>query len=209
MAVPAARAFTSLSLLSSSQVSDKRDGIVVINAGGIILLANETVTRLFGCGCVLSHGLSRVPQLSAQRPSLVPLRPAPAPTRPLNVVRGRAGKARRLICFSLLTAGAETTLHTCSVRQRYPTESDLIGRNVSCLMPPPYSAQHSTYLKRFAATGKATILDRPQQLEGKSRRGKTFPIVLTVKRTEVDGMPAFMGAQDSPASPFGACRLSI
>ncbi len=30
--------------------------------------------------------------------------------------------------------------------------------------PPPYSVQHNGYLARYAATGKATVLDTSRQL---------------------------------------------
>lgn len=58
---------------------------------------------------------------------------------------------------------------------------------VSCLMPPPYSFQHNTYLKRYMSTGSAHILMIPQRLEGRHRRGHNFRIVLTVNKVEAAG----------------------
>lgn len=85
--------------------------------------------------------------------------------------------------------------------RRYPGENALLGRNVSVIMPPPYNAQHNSYLKRYAATGKASVLGTRQVLEGKHKKGHTFPIALTVNTMEVEGQAAFMGARQTLSIP--------
>lgn len=77
----------------------------------------------------------------------------------------------------------------------YKNHSSLVGRNVSMLMPPPYNVQHNTYLRKYLATGKASILDVRQSLDAKHKKGFTFPIHLMVKKIESEGKLAFMGAR--------------
>ena len=37
---------------------------------------------------------------------------------------------------------------------------DLRGRNLSCLMPAPFSDHHQHFVDRFLATGEARVLDK-------------------------------------------------
>ena len=49
----------------------------------------------------------------------------------------------------------------------YKKKDELVGKNVSVIMPKPYNQQHNGYLKRFAKTQKSTILDSKQRLEAR------------------------------------------
>ena len=59
-------------------------------------------------------------------------------------------------------------------------EAELIGRNVSLLMPAPYCAQLDEYLKRFLNTGEPRIIGIRRELLGLRKDGSTFPIELAV-----------------------------
>ena len=43
-------------------------------------------------------------------------------------------------------------------------KGELEGKNVSLLMPAPFSTRHSGYLRNYATTGKAKILDTERQV---------------------------------------------
>lgn len=57
---------------------------------------------------------------------------------------------------------------------------EVIGRNISMLMPDPYGKLHDSYIKRYLATGKANIIGLGRELEGLRKDGSTFPLELTV-----------------------------
>jgi len=58
--------------------------------------------------------------------------------------------------------------------------AEIIGQNVSILMPSPYREQHDTYLARYLATGVRRIIGRGRVVVGQRRDGSTFPMELWV-----------------------------
>ncbi|MHC4427927.1 MAG: two-component system sensor histidine kinase NtrB [Planctomycetota bacterium] len=74
------------------------------------------------------------------------------------------------------------------------TPEELVGRDVSVLMPEPHRGRHPEYLERYRRTGETTILGRPRELEAVRRDGSIIPIELCVGRAEVPGgEPLFTG----------------
>jgi two-component system sensor kinase FixL len=67
-------------------------------------------------------------------------------------------------------------------------EHEMIGQNVSMLMPEPYHSRHDMYLGRYAETGEKNVIGRGRELVAKKKNGAFFPIFLTVVEVEtVDG----------------------
>jgi PAS domain S-box-containing protein len=64
---------------------------------------------------------------------------------------------------------------------------DVVGRNVSMLMPSPYREQHDGHLARHARTGEAHIIGTEREVEGLRRDGTTFPMSLRVRQLRQDG----------------------
>ncbi len=58
--------------------------------------------------------------------------------------------------------------------------SELVGQNVSNLMPSPYSEGHDSYLERYLQTGARKVIGVTRNLEAKRKDGTIFPIELSV-----------------------------
>jgi len=69
---------------------------------------------------------------------------------------------------------------------------DLPGRNVSMMMPPPFSQQHNQYLKNYMTTGQAKILNTVRKVVGLHRERYVFPFALVVTKITHNGREGFM-----------------
>jgi len=71
--------------------------------------------------------------------------------------------------------------------------ADLIGKNVSMLMPPPHAEQHDGYLETYCRTGEAHIIGVGRELIAKRKDGSTFPMRLAVSEMPLSGRRGFTG----------------
>jgi diguanylate cyclase (GGDEF)-like protein/PAS domain S-box-containing protein len=69
--------------------------------------------------------------------------------------------------------------------------SQVLGRNVSMLMPEPHRGRHDEYLARHLETGKARVVGTEREVEGVRSDGTVFPMELSVTRIEIEGRPHF------------------
>lgn len=73
------------------------------------------------------------------------------------------------------------------------TEEDVLGENVSMLMPSPDRERHDGYLKRYLRTGERRIIGVGRVLTARHRDGTTFPIELSVGEARIGDDRVFTG----------------
>ncbi len=72
-------------------------------------------------------------------------------------------------------------------------ESEVIGENVSMLMPSPDRERHDGYLQAYRDTGVRKIIGIGRVTTGRRRDGNTFPMELSVGEAWIDGARIFTG----------------
>jgi two-component system, LuxR family, sensor kinase FixL len=71
--------------------------------------------------------------------------------------------------------------------------AEVIGQNVSCLMPSPYREEHDAYLERFLRTGEKRIIGIGREVLGQRKDGTIFPMELAVGEFRAEGQRLFAG----------------
>lgn len=72
-------------------------------------------------------------------------------------------------------------------------ESEVVGENVSMLMPSPDRERHDSYLHNYRITGERKIIGIGRVTTARRRDGNTFPIELSVGEAWIDGKRIFTG----------------
>ncbi|MGE5723303.1 MAG: sensor histidine kinase [Sphingomonadales bacterium] len=73
------------------------------------------------------------------------------------------------------------------------SEAELLGENVSALMPSPDRERHDGYLQRYIRTGERRIVGIGRVTTARRRDGSTFPIILHVGETRIGDARVFTG----------------
>jgi PAS domain S-box-containing protein len=72
-------------------------------------------------------------------------------------------------------------------------ESEVVGRNVSMLMPSPYREEHDRYIERYLREGHPRIIGIGRDVQAVKRDGTVFPVNLAVGEMVIDGQRKFTG----------------
>jgi len=70
---------------------------------------------------------------------------------------------------------------------------EVLGRNVSMLMPEPYCSEHDGYIRRYLHTGEKRMIGIGREVPGRRKDGTVFPMHLSVGEGEENGERIFVG----------------
>ncbi len=70
---------------------------------------------------------------------------------------------------------------------------EVIGHNISMLMPEPYHEAHDSYLEHFRQTGEKRVIGIGREVEGRRKDGSTFPLELSVSEMKLGEQKKFTG----------------
>lgn len=72
-------------------------------------------------------------------------------------------------------------------------QDDVLGENVSCLMPEPYRDEHDAYIGAYLDTRKPKIIGIGRRVEARRKNGEVFPVDLSVGEIRDSHPPRFVG----------------
>ncbi len=91
----------------------------------------------------------------------------------------------------------------------YPP-GEVLGRNVSILMPEPDRSRHDQYLRQYLKTGEAKIIGIGREVKGAREDGSKFPMHLTVSKTKTsEGITFTAIVRDITAEKESELKLRI
>ncbi len=70
---------------------------------------------------------------------------------------------------------------------------ELLGYNISMLMPAPHNHQHDSYLSNYLTTGQARIIGMGRRVEGKRKDGSLIPLDLSISEVRLGENRMFAG----------------
>lgn len=71
--------------------------------------------------------------------------------------------------------------------------AELMGRNVTVLMPEPYHSEHDGYIDGYLKTGEKKIIGIGREVQGQRKGGDIFPMSLAVGEMGQSGPRLFIG----------------
>ena len=91
------------------------------------------------------------------------------------------------------TKGAMQSFNPAAKRIFDYRDDEVLGQNVSMLMPSPHREAHDDYLRNYQSTGVARIIGIGREVEGQRKDGSLFPMDLAISEVTRQGQPLYVG----------------
>ncbi|HVS12265.1 MAG TPA: PAS domain S-box protein [Planctomycetota bacterium] len=89
--------------------------------------------------------------------------------------------------------GMVGTMNPAAERMFGYAAAEVVGRNISLLMPSPYREEHDGYLDHYRQTGERRIIGIGREVQGRRKDGSIFPLELAVSETVLGERRFFTG----------------
>ncbi|NVK23426.1 MAG: PAS domain S-box protein [Gammaproteobacteria bacterium] len=70
---------------------------------------------------------------------------------------------------------------------------ELVGNNISMLMPEPYKSQHDSYIHKYLTTGEANIIGSSREVKAKHKHGHLIDVRLAIGHVNLEQENFFVG----------------
>ena len=91
------------------------------------------------------------------------------------------------------TRGVVESFNAAAERIFQYKADEVVGKNISMLMPPPDREHHDGYIANYLKTGKARIIGAGREVRGLRKDGTSFPMYLAVSQIHSGPYRAFVG----------------
>ncbi|QDU39525.1 Sensor protein FixL [Maioricimonas rarisocia] len=184
-------------------------GAVVVVAGGATFLASRVLTsalqRLAGTADAIATG-----DLGVERPRVERMGEVTALANSIDSMTSnleqsireagdREKRARAILdaafdgMVTIDEQGTIESFNTAAEKLFGYSADEVVGQNVSVLVPSPHREQHDGYLQRYLRTGEARIIGMERELEGIRKDGSKFPIALRISEARTTTGRVFIG----------------
>lgn len=89
--------------------------------------------------------------------------------------------------------GRVETINPSACKLFQYSQEEVIGKNISMLMPQPYRNEHDGYIHRYQHTGEPHIIGIGREVIGLRKDGTTFPFRLGVSEVQFSGRKIYTG----------------
>jgi len=175
-------------------------GAAMMCVGGVAVLVDDRpviAAAAMVAAVVMAAGALRVGIRADARARATELRLRTTLSERLADSETRARAVLDTIASAIVTIDDRGTIETfnpAAERLFGYAAAEIIGRNVSTLMPEPYRGEHDGYIRRYLATGEPRIIGIGREVVGRRKDGATFPMALAVTATPLHGRMLFTGA---------------
>ncbi len=73
------------------------------------------------------------------------------------------------------------------------TQEELVGNNISMLMPEPDKSRHDGYIKNYLEGGPPKIIGKRREVLARNKNGKSFPVLLAISEANFGNERYFAG----------------
>jgi two-component system sensor kinase FixL len=91
------------------------------------------------------------------------------------------------------TAGKMESINPAALKLFGYGADEVIGRNISMLMPQPDKSAHDGYLQHYQQTGEKHIIGKGREVRGLRKDGSTFPFRLAVSEVQYEDRKIYTG----------------